>query len=221
MALKLLPDHADTTLPERSFAMTEFDRLLNAEADAIEDEQRRPCKALRGKRTRQASKAKRALARRHRRVANHRKKRIHQVTKALVFKHALIVTEDLSIKNMTASAKGTVENPGKNVKAKAGLNRAMLDAAPEGFANVLPTKAEEAGCQVVLLDPLKHRPSQTCPCCGSVRKKGLDERRHHCGCGFAATRNQASAFSMLADGLRLLGREPAWAARLETPARAA
>ena len=36
--------------------------------------------------------------------------------------HSLIVTEELSIENMTASAKGTVEKPGKNVKAKAGLN---------------------------------------------------------------------------------------------------
>ena len=34
--------------------------------------------------------------------------------------------EDLKVKNMTASVKGTVENPGKNVKQKSGLNRAIL-----------------------------------------------------------------------------------------------
>ena len=34
--------------------------------------------------------------------------------------------EDLKVKNMTASAKGTVANPGKNVKQKSGLNRAIL-----------------------------------------------------------------------------------------------
>jgi putative transposase len=122
---------------------------------------------------------------------------------------------------MTASAKGTVEKPGKKVKAKAGLNRSILDATPGSLVNVLLTKAEEAGCQVVLLDPRKHRSSQTCPPCGVIRKKTLDERKHDCTCGFVASRDQAAALSMLVAGLRLLGREPAWAAGPETPARAA
>jgi putative transposase len=155
-------------------------------------------------------------------VANRRKDRVHPITAALVKHHSLIVTEDLSIKTMTASAKGTVETPGQNVKAKAGLNRAILDAPPGGLVNNLRVKAEEAGrCQVLLLDPRKHRSSQTCAPCGAIRNKGLDECDHHCGCGFSATRDQNAALSMLADGLRLLGRQPARAARLETPARAA
>jgi putative transposase len=41
--------------------------------------------------------------------------------------HGLIVLEDLNIKNMTASAAGTVEEPSKNVAQKAGLNRAILE----------------------------------------------------------------------------------------------
>jgi len=45
----------------------------------------------------------------------------------LSFAAPVIVTEALSIGNMT---KGTVDKPGKNVKRKAGLNRAILDAAP-------------------------------------------------------------------------------------------
>ena len=48
------------------------------------------------------------------------------------------------------------------------------------------------------------------------RKKRLAERQHQGGCGFVATRDRA-ALSMLADGLNLLGREPTWAARPETP----
>jgi putative transposase len=98
------------------------------------------------------------------------------------------------------------------VKAKAGLNRAILDTAPGSFLNVLCIKAEEAECQVILLDPRQHRSSQTCPSCSRIRKKELAKREHHCGCGFAATRDQAAALSLLVDGLKLLGREPPWAA---------
>ena len=81
------------------------------------------------------------------------------------------MTEHLAVGNMTASAKGTIEKPGKNVKAKAGLNRAILDATPGSFLNMLATKAEEAGCELIILNTRKERPSQTCPSCGTVRKK--------------------------------------------------
>ena len=73
---------------------------------------------------------------------------------------------------------------------------------------------------MILLDPRRYRSSQTCPSCARVRKKALSERGHQCGCGFVATRDQAAALSMLVDGLKLLGREPAWAVRPETPSRA-
>jgi putative transposase len=197
------------------------DRLLKGEQEALRVERRQLSHALRGKRSRRARRARLALAKRHRKVANRRKNHVHQVTAKLVRQHDLIVTEELSIANMTTSAKGTVDRPGKNVKQKAGLNRAILDTAPGSFVNVLCVKAAEAGCQVILLDTRRYRSSQTCPSCARVRKKALSERGHQCGCGFAATRDQAAALSMLVDGLKLLGREPAWAARLETPSRAA
>ena len=109
----------------------------------LRTKQRQLSHALRGKRSRRALKARRALAKRHRKVANRRKNHVHQVTAKLVRQHALIVTEELSIGNMTASAKGTVDNPGNNVKQKAGLNRAILDTAPGSFVNVLCVKAED------------------------------------------------------------------------------
>jgi putative transposase len=71
------------------------------------------------------------LARRHRKVANRRKNNTHQTAAKLIAKHCLIVTEGLPIKNMTASAKGTVEKPGKKVAQKAGLNRAILTPLPD------------------------------------------------------------------------------------------
>jgi putative transposase len=177
----------------------------------LKTESRALSKALRGRRSKRAAKTRMGLARRHRRVANRRKDRNHQITARLVRAHKLIVTEELMPSNMTASAKGTADKPGKNVKAKAGLNRAILDATPCSFLNMLNTKAEEAGCELVILNTRKERPSQTCPSCATVRKKALAEREHRCECGFNATRDQAAALAMLVAGLRLSGREPAWA----------
>ncbi|HEY2533200.1 MAG TPA: transposase [Xanthobacteraceae bacterium] len=168
------------------------DRLVNAESDALRGEQRKLSAALRGKRSKRARKARKALSRRHRRAANRRKDLIHQVTNKLIKAHSLIVTEELAVRNMTASASGTTEKPGKNVRAKAGL-RAILDTAPGTFLNVLCAKAEEAGCRVVMLDTRKYRPSQTCPGCGSIRKKSLSEREHKCGaCVFEASRDHCA-----------------------------
>lgn len=63
----------------------------------------------------------------HIKIADVRMDWLHRISSHLSKNHALIVLEDLSIKNMSASAKGTVENPGKDVGQKAGLNRAILD----------------------------------------------------------------------------------------------
>ena len=125
--------------------------------------------------------------------------------------HKLIVTERLAVENMTASARGTAEKPGKRVKQKAGLNRAILDATPGAFLSMLDTKAEEAGCQLIVLDTRKHKPSQTCPLSDAVVKKTLRQRTHTLPDGRVISCDQAAALSMLVAGLRLLGREPAWA----------
>jgi putative transposase len=198
------------------------DRLLAAEQDALRNGQRALSRALRGRRSKRAAKQRRAMARRHRKVANRRKDRNHQVTARLVREHRLIVTEELAVKNMTASAKGTVDEPGTRVAQKAGLNRSILDTAPGSFLSMLRWKAEEAASELIVLDTHKHKPSQTCPCCDGVQWKSLSEREHRCAvCGFRATRDQASALTMLKAGLRLAGREPAWVFAPETPGRAA
>lgn len=200
------------TLAYDPFTFVEFenDRPLSSEYEALKTEQRTLSAALRGKRTKRAMKARKAMARRWRKVANRRKNLLHKVTAQLVFNHSLIITEKLAVKNMTASAKGTVEKPGKNVKQKAGLNRAILDAAPRSFLNMLQCKAEEAGCAVICLNTRKHRPSQTDPISGEVKKKALSERTHVLPDGRIIGRDQAAALSMLRAGLKLLGREPAW-----------
>jgi len=54
----------------------------------------------------------------------------HKLTTDLANSHGWVGIEDLRVKGMTASARGTVETPGSNVAQKAGLNRGILDNAP-------------------------------------------------------------------------------------------
>jgi putative transposase len=192
------------------FAQFENDRHLNAEHEALKTEQRALSAALRGKRSKRAMKARKAMARRWRKVANRRKDRNHQITARLVRDHKLIVTEELTIKNMTATAKGSIEEPGRKVKQKSGLNRAILDATPGSFLQMLGYKAEEASSELIFINTRKHKPSQTDPINGEVKKKPLSQRHHVLPDGRIIGRDQAAALSMLVVGLRLAGREPSW-----------
>jgi putative transposase len=208
--------YATTCTGPMQFGAVENGRFGAAEAEALRDRQRALSHALRGKRSNRARKAKRLLAKRSRRLANRRKDRTHQVAARLVRDHAVIVTEDLTIRNLTASARGTSDQPGTQVRQKAGLNRAILDTAPGSFLSALHSKAEEAGVQLVLVDPRRHRPSQTCPISGLVRKKTLSERIHTLPDGRVVTRDQASAWV-----LWNIGQELAVGASPETSSRAA
>ena len=76
--------------------------------------------------------------------------------------------EDLKIKNMTASAKGTVEEPGSRVAQKSGLNGSILDQGWGIFFSKLDWKTLRLGGHVHKVPP--QNTSRTCPICGSVSK---------------------------------------------------
>jgi transposase len=63
------------------------------------------------------------------RQARRREDWLHKTTTRLAKKHGVIAVEDLNITRMTRSARGTVEQPGANVRAKARLNRSILGMA--------------------------------------------------------------------------------------------
>lgn len=81
-----------------------------------------------------------------------------------------MATEELTLKNMTRSAAGTVEEPGKQVAQKAGLNREMLDTAPGLFTSLFRYKVLETGGEWVDAPTRKLKPSQRCPQCWHVAK---------------------------------------------------
>ena len=76
----------------------------------------------------------------------------------------LIAMEDLQVRNMTASARGTATNPGRNVRAKSGLNRAILREAWGETMLMLEYKAERAGIPSIRVNA--RGASTTCSCCG-------------------------------------------------------
>ena len=106
------------------------------------------------------------LARAKEREANARRDYLHKVSRSLVDRYDLIAVEDLRLRSMTRSAKGTVEEPGRNVRAKAGLNRRLLDAGLSMLVMLIREKAAHAARRVESVDA--RYTSQTCAACGQV-----------------------------------------------------
>jgi putative transposase len=146
------------------------------------------------KRSNRRRKAVRRLAAARAKVARRRMDWAHQKTADLAGKYALVATEELTLKNMTRSAKGTAEEPGRQVAQKAGLNREILDTAPGLFTSLLRYKVQETGGEWVQAPTKQLKPSQRCPSCWRVEKKQLSQRVHACAhCGHEEPRDTASA----------------------------
>ncbi len=104
----------------------------------------------------------------HTKISNIRKDHLHKLSTEICKNHAIIFVEDLKVANMSKSAKGDLENPGTNVKAKSGLNRSILDQGWGEFRRQLTYKSLWLGGKVVAVPA--HYTSQTCSACGYVSK---------------------------------------------------
>ncbi|MFC4886190.1 RNA-guided endonuclease InsQ/TnpB family protein [Streptomyces beijiangensis] len=113
------------------------------------------------------------------RESNRRQDFTHQLTADLAKNHGFVGIEDLRVPNLTASACGTREQPGKNVAQKAGLNRSILDNCPGERRRQLAYKCDLYGSRLIAV-PAFHT-SQTCAACGQVDP----ESRKGCGRLFA------------------------------------
>ena len=128
-------------------------------------------------------KTRKKLARLHRKVADKRNDTLHKISTQLVKSHAVIVVEDLNVKGMSSSASGTRENPGKNVRQKAGLNRSILRQGWGTFLCILEYKATWSGGMVLRIPP--EYTSQRCSGCGHADPKNRKSQSvFHCvACG--------------------------------------
>ncbi len=114
----------------------------------------------------------RRLARAKEREANARRDWLHKVSRMIVQRFDRIALEVLPLRSMTRSAKGTPEQPGVGVRAKAGLNRALLDAGFGMLASLIREKAAYATRTVIEVDA--RYSSQTCAACGHVCKESRE-----------------------------------------------
>ncbi|HEK1308666.1 TPA: transposase [Pseudomonas aeruginosa] len=167
-------------------------RWLREALPKLADLQRQRARKMRGShRYRQLTQK---ISRLHLRVSDVRRDFLHQQTSALVRRCALIATEELQPKNMSRSARGTVEAPGRRVRQKAGLNREILSAGFGMAHQMLGYKAVEAGTRLHLANTRQLKPSQRCSGCWQIVPKALAERVHvcpHCGCSLPRDQNSA------------------------------
>jgi putative transposase len=111
------------------------------------------------------------MARSVARDADRRKNWAEQASTDIARRFDVIRVEDLRIANMTRSAKGTIEAPGRNVRQKAGLNRAILRSGWGLFALRLEHKA---GGRVEKINPAYT--SQRCSACGTVDREARESQ---------------------------------------------
>ena len=137
------------------------------------------------KKSKRRRKAIQLLQKAHQHVANQRKDFQHKLAYWLVQHFGMIAVEDLNIKGLSGGI----------------LAKAVHDVGWSSFLNMLAYKAENAGRQVIKVDP-KYT-SQECPNCHALEKKTLSERVHRCDCGLTIGRDHAAAFVILGRGLRL------------------
>ncbi len=131
----------------------------------------------------------------------------------LIARYGVVVLEDLKLTNMTRSARGTVEAPGTNVKAKQQLNRRLADAALGRLRHWICVKAEEAGRRTWVVPA--HNTSRRCAACNHVAKTNRDRARFHCRrCGLQAHADINAAENIAASGRDC---EAAWTAAGRPP----
>lgn len=166
-----------------------------ASLSAIDRRHRSAQRALARKKrgSKRRAKALRRCSRLSARRARIRRDFHHRAALSIVQRFGVVVLEDLNVKNMTASAKGTVEQPGQMVRQKAGLNRSILNQGWGIFETILAYKLEERGGRLIKVDPAYT--SQTCSACGCIDKRSRESQARfvcqHCGHEIHADTNAA------------------------------
>jgi len=105
-------------------------------------------------------------------------------------RYSLIAVEDLKLKAL-------IEKPGQRP------NKHIHDAGWSSFIMMLFSKAEDAGCRVIKVDP--RDTTQECSRCGRIVPKILNDRRHNCpNCGLSTDMDLNTAVNILKRALLLL-----------------
>ncbi len=145
-------------------------------------------------------KQKRKIQKIHSKICNIRLDFQHKLSTNLSKNHAMIVTEALKISNMSKSSRGTTEKPGKNVRAKSVLNKAILDQGWSEFKRQIKYKLEWMGGVYVEVDPAYT--SQKCSSCSNIDKNSRTSQSKFCciSCGHTENAHVNAAKNILTAG---------------------
>lgn len=178
--------------------------LARSEAARLVRLQRKLSRQHKGSKRRKQTKTK--IARLKTRETDRHRDFIEKTTTALVVRYDIIAIEDLQVKNMVRSAKGTSENPGRNVAAKAGLNRAIHAQGWAMFRRRLVDKA--ATCEVQVIAVPAAYTSQRCAACGHTCPENRESQAvFRCrACEHHANADVNAAINILAAGQAVYGR---------------
>lgn len=149
-------------------------------------------------------KAKARVRKIHTRITDVRKDFLHKTTTTISKNHAIVCIEDLQVRNMSKSAAGSSDSPGRNVRAKSGLNKSILDQGWFEFRRQLEYKQVWLGGDVLAV-PARNT-SRTCPACGHVSADSRQtQAKFACvDCGYENNADLVGAINVLERGHRLL-----------------
>ena len=173
--------------------MIEHPRYYRKARKVLEKRQQAFSRKKRGSHRRE--KARKLVAKAHRKIARQRKDFQHKASKKLVERYQVIVFEDIKTSTLTRKPKPQQDENGtylpNGAAAKGGLNKSILDAGWGTFVSMCSVKAAWAGRTLIKVSP--KFTSQVCSGCGHVRKKELSERWHSCDCGAELDRDVNAA----------------------------
>ena len=142
---------------------------------------------LKPREDKQKIKAKRQLIKVHCKIKNQRKDFLHKLSNKLVNEYSHICVENIKPSQLLND----------NWRS---LNKSILDSGWTNFRQMLHSKAVEAGCEVIDVNPAYT--SQQCSGCGNIIKKELSERQHKCNlCGLNIGRDLNAAKNILRVGM--------------------
>ena len=143
----------------------------------------------------------------HSHIANIRHDYLHKISTSISKSHAMIACEDLKVANMSKSASGSMENKGRHVKAKSGLNKSILDQGWGMMIDMLEYKQQWQGGLLIKVDP--RYTSQTCFKCKHVAKENRrTQAEFECvKCWYVANADFNAACNILAAGHAVLSAE--------------
>jgi len=163
-------------------------RFFRREEATLARAQRKLSKAPKG--SKQRARKRKVVARIHERIGNRRKNFLEQEVGKLIKRFGLLAVEALVVRNLL-----------KNPK----LAKSIADVSWSMFFTHLQAKAEEAGRQVVRVNPAYT--SQTCSACGHCQPMPLSVRVYECPyCGLVIHRDHNGSLNILSDALQACGR---------------